>query len=53
MAGQTSVSGAASVVLYRAWDYIIITDVHMRTVKTAIPVRRQWKLVKSIGLAVA
>jgi hypothetical protein len=53
MTGQTHGSGAAGVVLYRAWNYIVKTVVHQRTVKRAIPLRRQWELVISSVWAVA
>jgi len=53
MTGQTHVSGTAGVVLYRAWNYIVKTVVHQRTMKRAIPLRRQWELVIRSVWAVA
>ena len=50
MASQAHIIGTASVILYRASNYIIETSVHQRTANAAIPLRSQWELViRSVG----
>ena len=44
MACQAHVIGAARVILYRAWNHIIDTQVLQSTVSGAVPLRRQREL---------